>query len=385
MNILIAVPWYKPQIGGVVGAVEKLSRELYRQNQRPVILTGGQSCRAHMIDDDNGIPVYGMELRPLFDRRRRLKSLLGFIAYLWPTMKGLKELVDRESIDIINISYPLPGHIYVYLLHRFFSKKYIITFHGSDFNAMSALPWSARRCLDIIVDGADAIVAVSQEIYDGLGRRYPKKVNHLHLVNSAIDPEWAEVIPRQKYQIEGKYMLSLAVARPVKGQDILIEAWALIADRYPEIKLVIAGAGSRDEDYDLLIEQRGLKNRVIKLGRVEHDDLPPLLEKCLFGVIPSRNEGLPIAALEFGLMRKAVVATAVGGIPELIADGFNGRLVPAEDFKALAETVEYCLANPGQVDMMGENAYRRVMERHTVDNMAGRYMDIYRGCAGVNR
>lgn len=382
MNILMVVPWYKPQIGGVVYAAEKLAKALVRQNHKVIILKNGNNYLPKKVADDAGVPVYSLEVRPLFHKEYPIRSILSFIFYLFPTIFGLLKLIRENEIDIVNISYPLPTHIYFYILRKFWRLRYIITFNGSDLSSISHLSRPAYRCMKFLIKDADALVAVSGKINDSLKNNYPSSANRIHLIYNSVDPLWANSVPQHNYNIDGKYIFSLATAKPVKGQDILIKAFAKVAAEFADIHLVIAGSGPNDEEYDQLIRESGLRRRVMKLGDVAPVDLPPLLRNCLFGMIPSRNEGFPIAALEFGLVKKPVVATRVGGLPEFVENGQNGFLVESEDISAMTDKMMALIKDPTLIERMGENAYKLVMEKFTVNIMAEKYLKVYQDCRG---
>jgi glycosyltransferase involved in cell wall biosynthesis len=99
-------------------------------------------------------------------------------------------------------------------------------------------------------------------------------------------------------------------------------------------------------------------------------------------VLPSWIEGMPITVLEAMAHRKPVVATPVGGTPELVVDGETGLLVPPRDPEALAEALRSLVADPKRARRLGEAGYARVAERFTVDRMTTRVLEVYDEVAG---
>ncbi|MHB1534159.1 MAG: glycosyltransferase family 4 protein [Acidimicrobiales bacterium] len=159
---------------------------------------------------------------------------------------------------------------------------------------------------------------------------------------------------------------------PEKGFDVLIDSMGSIAD----CRLVLFGEGSERARLEGMIEERGLVERVELPGAVRH----PWVEQCCpdIFVAPSRAEGMGIAIVEAMLCEIPVVATRVGGIPEVVADGETGLLVPPDDAKSLAVAICSLLDNPQLRLEMGQRGRRRALNVFGPQVAARRYEAIYR-------
>jgi glycosyltransferase involved in cell wall biosynthesis len=167
----------------------------------------------------------------------------------------------------------------------------------------------------------------------------------------------------------------------VKGQRELIQALAEL----PDVELVLAGedleqGGAFRELLEREAERLGVRDRVELTGR--RDDVPELLDGLDLYVLPSWTEGLPLTVLEAMARGRAVVATHVGGTPELVVDGETGLLVPARDPVALAAAIRALLADPERRRAMGEAGRRRVAERFSAAAMTDRMLAVYDEVAG---
>ncbi|GEJ56287.1 glycosyltransferase [Anaeromyxobacter diazotrophicus] len=170
---------------------------------------------------------------------------------------------------------------------------------------------------------------------------------------------------------------------PVKGQEDLLRAFREVAREVPAARLVLVGDGARRPLLEALARDLGLAGRVEFAG--QRRDVPALLARAAVAVSASHAEGLSNAILEALAARRPLVATAVGGTPEVIRDGESGLLVPPRAPAALAERVVRLLRDPALARRLGE-AGRAVVEReHAVDVMRRSYDALYRGLLGEGR
>lgn len=163
----------------------------------------------------------------------------------------------------------------------------------------------------------------------------------------------------------------------VKGQRELIAALTLLD---PRVRLLLVGkdleqGGAFEVGLRQEAERLGVGDRVVFAGF--RDDVGSLLEELDVLVLPSWTEGLPLIVLEAMTHGRPVVATPVGGTPEVVADGETGLLVPPRDPAGLAEAIGRLLAEPELRARMGEAGRSRVAERFSADEMTRRVLEVY--------
>jgi glycosyltransferase involved in cell wall biosynthesis len=170
---------------------------------------------------------------------------------------------------------------------------------------------------------------------------------------------------------------AVMVARlsPEKDAANLLRAAAIVARKWPAFQLEIAGDGRCLPELRRLAGQLGLAASVTFLGQVR--DVPAVLERASLFVLPSLSEGVSLTLLEAMARGLPIVATRVGGTPEVVLDGVTGFLVPAADPAALADRIERLLANPQSAQMMGRAGRRRVEEAFDIVGMVGQYEVMY--------
>ena len=169
----------------------------------------------------------------------------------------------------------------------------------------------------------------------------------------------------------------VAVCRLVrqKGVDVAVEALALTRDRQPAAQLVVLGEGPLRGELSELAARRGIADAVSFPGRV--GDVAWWLRRADVVVHPARWEGFGLALLEAMLCERPVVATAVSSIPEIVADGETGLLVPPDDSTALSEAVSALLDDPARASAMGQAGRARAHAEFSVARMAERTAAAY--------
>ncbi|MEP7096686.1 MAG: glycosyltransferase, partial [Dokdonella sp.] len=160
-----------------------------------------------------------------------------------------------------------------------------------------------------------------------------------------------------------------------KDHATLLLAVAMLRGRGLQPPVMLCGGGKRRAPVKALAAQLGLLDQVQFLGVC--DDVPGLLLRHQLAVLATHHEGMPLALLEGMAAGCAVVGSDVQGVREVIDDGENGRLVPAQDARALADTLESLLREPAQAARLAAAARRTAIERHGRKLMNRRYEALF--------
>jgi glycosyltransferase involved in cell wall biosynthesis len=165
----------------------------------------------------------------------------------------------------------------------------------------------------------------------------------------------------------------VAVGRlvPIKGWDVLFDAFARARADVPELTLELAGAGPLEAEL-----RAAAPEGVSLLGRVA--PVGPLYERSAIVVVPSRGEGFGMVALEAAERGRAAIVSDVGGLPEIVADGETGLVVPAEDAGALAAAIVRLARDPDEVSRLGAAARRRAVSQFSAESAADGVDALYR-------
>jgi glycosyltransferase involved in cell wall biosynthesis/peptidoglycan/xylan/chitin deacetylase (PgdA/CDA1 family) len=177
------------------------------------------------------------------------------------------------------------------------------------------------------------------------------------------------------YAPHPKRIAMVACLREEKRIDVLIAAAPRILERHPDAEFVIVGDGRCRAELEALARSTGVFERFQFLGH--RDDVPVVLADADVFVLPSESEASPNVIIEAMAAGLPVVASRVGGIPELVGEGFTGRLVPAADRHALADALLDLLDHPERAAAFGRAARRRIEEAYSFDRMVAQFEELY--------
>jgi colanic acid/amylovoran biosynthesis glycosyltransferase len=192
------------------------------------------------------------------------------------------------------------------------------------------------------------------------------------VLKSGIDLDKFPLHPKVSANKDELRLLSVGRLTEKKGMDILIQAFAQIAEKYPRSKLTIIGEGKEREYLESLIEKLQLHGRAELIGKRSHPEVREHLMNsdmfCLASLTASdgNEEGIPNVIMEALAIGRVVVSTAHAGIPELIRHGETGYLVPEKDVGALSAMLIHAIEHQSEWSQLAENGRRKVQQEHDI-------------------
>jgi glycosyltransferase involved in cell wall biosynthesis len=296
-------------------------------------------------------------------------------------VRALDHLLRQGRYDVVH-AHLFPALLHVALLSLLRrDQPYIYSEHSVNNRRRR---YRAARMLDRSLYSRFArIVAVSEEVRRQLCQWLPALSNRVQVVPNSVDARRFRV-PRQQVQVlrqelgigpEQKVLLYAGRLIPEKGPDLLLQALsgpqASLNGAAP--RLLLAGEGPL---LPALQEQAAkVRAEVTFLGN--RDDMPQLFNLADLVVLPSRWEGLPMTLLEAMAAGAPVLATSVGGIPEVVQHGVNGWLVPPQDTAALGNAIGHLLHSASLRCQLGEKGMETVSESYSPGATLGRLLQIY--------
>jgi len=309
------------------------------------------------------------------------------ISWIWKVRDTIKALKP----DLI-MTHGFNGH-FVVLLTKLLLRNLppqICSYHGATIaNVEERRPLRGifiRMTEHFIRRHALEVVAVSNFTKNYLAKKNirPDKIEVIYNgVGISTASNDARVRLRKEWNVrDGDILVGIiSRLRPVKGVAYLIDALALLAEKYLEIKLVIVGTGKQEEELKRKVIALGLSKRVIFAGF--RSDVDDCLEAFDIFVLPSLIENHSIALLEAMRSRKAIVATNVGGNPESVRHGKEGLLVQPTNTNDLAEALEKLVINKAICESLAARAFIRFQKEFTVETMVQSTADWLLKCGRI--
>ena len=247
-----------------------------------------------------------------------------------------------------------------------------------------------REVLRHLTPQMNHLVAVSRAIVHKIADERPSNVP-VSLVHNGVDlarydRTEACCTLAEEYRLEPNAQIVGVVGRlePEKGHPTLIDAWPRVLRTVPDAYLLIVGEGSRREALEHQVAELGIGSRVIFTGR--RDDVPAVTAALDVAVLPSYREAQGLTILEAMALSRPVVASNVGGIPEMVEDGLTGLLVPPHDPEALAAAITRLLVDHSLADMLARAGHDLVHERFCLELMVRSIEDLYdEGATAIRR
>jgi colanic acid/amylovoran biosynthesis glycosyltransferase len=309
--------------------------------------------------------------------RRSERPLAIHLVYLLEACRVLRWLEQARATHI-HAHFGTNSTEVVMLAHELGGPAYSFTVHGpEEFDKPEALGLARK------VAGAAFVVAISSFGRSQLWRwvasaQWPRiQVVHCGLEEAFFAPADAIAAP------SSRTLVCVGRICEQKGQLLLVDSAARLADAGVDFELVLAGDGEMRAVVEAAIARHGLGARVRITGWISSDQVRRELLAARALVLPSFAEGLPVVIMESMALARPVISTYIAGIPELVRDGVDGWLVPAGDVQAVADAMRACLdAAPERLAAMGSAARARVHERHHVDTEAARLKSLIASATG---
>jgi glycosyltransferase involved in cell wall biosynthesis len=378
---------YPPFIQGGAGTyAENITGELVKlKNEVHVITPLSGQCVNYEVKDGVFIHRIGFINKPL----------LGATTYWLNVRRGFKKLQQEiGNFDIIHgnavsdfgLNKGLTGRAPRVITVHHLARDVVDTLRPSAFARIKHLggeigfvPLVEGQCLG----RADRLIAGSEYTRAKIASLYGIPLDKVTVVYYGWEEKNFAFSDREKTEVKTKYGISgdkpilLFVGRVDdrrKGLDLLLRAFKIVLSKM-DASLVICGSGNQKPLRALLSSSD--MNRVIFTGFVDDVILPKLYSLCAVYVCPSRLEGFGLTLLDAMAAGKPVVATNVGGIPEIIIPGENGLLVQPDNVSELATAIIQLLGNASQVQAIGENNRKKVATHYSWQAAAQRTAEIY--------
>ncbi len=313
--------------------------------------------------------------------------LFKFPPYLLTLASKIREVAVYERLDIVHVHYALPHTLSAFLaklMNASHPFKIVTTLHGTDLTLVGQEEFFVP-VVALSLQQSDGITAVSEYLRRRTLESFPGHdvvtipnfVNLRHYrphCGQGCRTSRAAIAPKGE-----KLVVHLSNFRPVKRLDLVIRVFARLRERLP-CKLVLVGDGPDAALARRMVQELNLREDTHFLGNQEK--VTNILAAADLFLLPSDEESFGLAALEAMACGVPVLAFRVGGLPEVVADGEGGFLLPPGNWEAMATRGSEILGDPGLHGRLGAAGRHRAKELFAADKIVPRYEAYYRQLLG---
>ena len=364
MTVAILVLLFPPKwVAGTEIATYNIAKHLAKRGHEVHVITSL----------DEGLPKESIE-QSFYVHRIKIPQMrfLGIVVF-W--LKALP-LLKRLKPDMVHGQSTTTG-IVGFLAKKLLKKPYVVYERGSEVY----LPWLFKTPISkLVLRRADVVIALTEDMKTEMQKIYSRDVA---VIPNGIDLESYEDLPtkeasRQRLALNNndKIILFVGTLRPVKGLKYLIQAMNMVRQKDTKARLMLIGYGEERQSLEGLVKELDLGDRVTFVGKVPNEKVPEYMAASDIFVLPSLSEGFPVVILEAMASGLPIVATKVGGLPEIVKDGENGFLVKPRGPEELADKVLALLENEELRRGMIRNNRNKV-QQYSWENTVGQLEAIY--------
>lgn len=292
----------------------------------------------------------------------------------------VRRLHASHPVHVIHAHSALPcGHAAL-LLSRELKIPFVVTVHGLDaFSSRQVEGRAGEWCARIsrsVYRSACSVICVSEKVRDQVIEGAGPRVNSTVIYNG-VDPE---VFSASDSEPDELVILGVGNLIPIKGHELLLQAFAAVQNRFPSVVLEVIGDGPERSHLQKLAEEQGIAGKVRFRGRQSRRQVADAMRRATVFALPSRYEGLGCVYLEAMSAGKPVIACRGQGIEEIVTEGVNGCLVGAGDLQELTNTLARILQQPELRRSMGQAARQTILQGYSLGHQAARLFHRYQEC-----
>jgi glycosyltransferase involved in cell wall biosynthesis len=319
-------------------------------------------------------------------RFAQLPKIIKRLEYQLAVAMKVRELNSFHGLDVVEYADSYADGLF----HRVFNRiPYVVKLHVPYWVLMqhheSETAGIIGRMEQSFIRGARAIVSPSRFLADETARRYGIARQHILVMPNPVDTSF--FVPEAESRGSTMTILFVGWHTELKGVDVLAEAIPRVLQSCPNARFVLIGGDPPNNRISLKEQLTKTLEKQIRLGQVrfraftdDRHDLAALYQASALCVVPSRFDNFPYVCLEAMSCGRAVVASRVGGIPEVVDDGITGLLVKPGDADALAQGIATILADPARCRRMGEAGRKKVLEECEAAKIAIKNVATYQRC-----
>ncbi len=311
----------------------------------------------------------------LIDNFRLITYLISlFFKLMWTTRK--------YNIDIIHSHSAIPTGFIGVIVAKIMKKPVLITAHGMDINNFEGNTFF-KRLIKFSLNNCNKTIAVSKNLASKM-MSFGVEEEKIIVLRNAVDTNRFKPLKnktlRNSYNIKENTVLILFIGYLdiFKGIFELIDAFYEVNTKNRNTKLIIIGEGPKEEELKEKVLEMGLKKSVIFTGKISPADIPKYYQSADIFVLPSHTEGFPLVIIEAMACGLPVIASSIGGIPEIIEDNVNGFLVSPHDISVLVYKLNILINNPNLREKFAHVSLKIIEKKFSANKKIEKLVKLYK-------
>ena len=358
-----------PTYGGSGVIATELGKALAQRGHKVHFITYAMPMRLDGYVENLFYHEVEMSTYPLFE----------FPLYTPALASKMVEVARFEQLDLLHVHYAIPHAMSAYMAKKILGNdlKIVTTLHGTDITLVGLEP-SFLHMMKFCIEQSDGVTAVSRFLREKTLTNYGIEKD-IRVIPNFVDVEKYKRSPKDEacksLAPHGeKVLIHISNFRPVKRVGDAIRIFQKVLEKIPS-RLCLVGDGPERSNCEQLSRELGIADRVMFLGK--QTELVPLLSASDLFLMPSQSESFGLSALEAMACSVPVVATSVGGIPELVAHGETGYIAEIGDIDRMAKYSVDLLTNASKMNLFAEASRQRAVELFSLDRLVGMYENHY--------
>ncbi|KQC07147.1 MAG: hypothetical protein APR54_06325 [Candidatus Cloacimonas sp. SDB] len=387
MNILLITPGYLPGQGGVQIATKLIADELNRRNHNVSIITGYFND-SPKFEDDNGIKIFRLPFPPI-----NLDPWRSYI-FIYRNIGEIKRIVEENEIQVINVIHYDRSYPFTYVLKKHCTQPIVTTVHVTWHADPIYTKWKInlkepfRRILRLYpglwfdkksILASDYLITISKN-FEKVCKELREDDKVITIPNAIDLEQFNPNVEPISLDCKGYKILCSGRISPEKGQEYLIKAMSIVVSSM-DAHLFLLGSSNQNEIQKInrIVQKYKLERYVHFISPMPYENVASYYKAMDLIVQPSTSESFGIAILENMALGNVVVASNVGGIPELIDDGKSGLLTPPANPELLAKTIIKALTDENLRKSISKIATEKAKEYdvvHHTDKLERVFLEI---------
>jgi N-acetyl-alpha-D-glucosaminyl L-malate synthase BshA len=362
-----------PTYGGSGAVATELGLELAERGHEVHFISYAQPFRLHHFRERIFFHEVEMEQYPLFEHP----------PYSLALAVAIHDTARKHGLDLVHVHYAIPHATSAWIAEEMLAQerdlKIVTTLHGTDITLVGLHP-SFQAITQFSILRSHGLTAVSSFLKNRTVQDFAVPPERIRIIPNFVDPgifrRNKDVCHRASLAQEGeKIVMHVSNFRAVKRIPDVVEVFARISSKLPA-RLVLVGDGPERPRAQERAEELGIGDRILFLGK--HASVDELLACADLFLLPSKNESFGLAALEAMACGAPVIASEMGGIPEVVTHGETGYLFPLGSVEEMADAGIELLSDHVRWEQMSAAARQSAVERFSKDLVVPMYEDLYR-------